>query len=493
MAGIVSAIVASILPSTACWAATSDTAAEPAAGSETLADAVALAYATNPTLQAQRAAQRAIDEEYVQAEAGLRPSVTVTAALGYDHNQLGIFGPTTGTSSFGGITVTQPLYSGGRVARAIDAAHADILAGRQVLRATEISVLQAVIVAYVDVRRAQAQQAIAAENLQVLSQEMRDTQARYDVGEVTRTDLAQSHARRALAEAQLASARATLEIARAGYASVVGRPPGALAPEPPIAGLLPAGVDLAFDAAEQSSPRLLAAIYSEQAGAARLAQAKAQGRPQVNLNGGLGYTGGQSSLVSTRPANPFVDYGQEVSVSANATWPIFTGGLLSSQVREAAARDGAARIGIDAARREVVLEISQAWSQLLGARANVSAGQAQVDADRTAYDGVRQEQTIGLRTTLDVLNAQQELEAAQLALVGAQRDEYVAAVAVLAATGVLDVSDFASDARVYDPAANLSHIRRAFGWTPLQGPLEAVDRVAAPGPSPARSPPSPRP
>ncbi|MBV9997169.1 MAG: TolC family protein, partial [Caulobacteraceae bacterium] len=206
---------------------------------ETLGDAIALAYQTNPTLQSQRAAQRAIDEEYVQAQSGLRPTVNASANVTYQNNQIGILGPTELTTSFGGLTLAQPVWTGGRAVSAMDAAHADILAGRETLRRIEIAILQAVVQAYVDVRRGQQQLAIAQDNVAVLERQVEETQARFKAGAVSRTDVSQAQARRAQGEAQLAQAQATLAISRAAYDAVVGQNPGDLAPEPPIAQLLP--------------------------------------------------------------------------------------------------------------------------------------------------------------------------------------------------------------------------------------------------------------
>lgn len=452
---------------------------------DTLGEAVALAYQTNPTLQAQRASEKVIDEEYPQAAAGLRPTISASTSVARDANQLGLIGPTTLTDSFGGVTVSQPIYTGGRVATAIDAANADILAGREALRATEISVLQGVVGAYVDVRRDQARLQIAADAVTALSRQLEEAQARFDVGQVTRTDVAQAEARQALARAQWVQAQATLAITRAAYAAVVGQNPGDLAPEPPIAQLLPASIDAAFDTAEHNNPQLLGAEYGEAATAARLAQAKAETRPQLTLNGSLGFTGGEVSQLLVQPNNPFANYTRDLRLSVDATMPIFTGGKVSSQIRQAAARDSVGRIQIEVARRAMLQSVSQAWNQLLGARGSLAADEVQVKADTIAYQGAQEEHNAGLRTTLDVLNAQQELENSQLALVGAQHDEYAASAAVLAAIGSLDVGALAPGTARYDPAANLNKVRHAVGWVPWDAPLQALDHLGAPTPTPA--------
>ncbi len=465
------------------------------ARAETLGDAMALAYQTNPTLQAERAQLRATDEEFVQAEAGLRPSVNGSGSYTYQRQRVGETGAPDFTFSGGGetgtISVTQPIFTGGRASAQIDAAQADIIAERENLRRTEQSVLQGVIGAYVDVRRDQEQQSISQDNVNVLSRQLAETQARFDAGQLTRTDVAQSEARLALARSQLATAQSALAQARAVYAAVVGQNPGELAPEPPIAPLLPASIDAAFDAAERDNPQLRQAAAAEQAAAARLAEAKAQMRPTVSLSGQYGYVSQQQGISGGFNGAAGVTQSElGGSVTARVDVPIFTGGMNASRVRQAAEQDNVARIGVESARRQVLQAVSQAWNQLLGARASLAADAEQVKSDTVAFEGVREEQKVGLRTVLDVLNAQQELETSQLQLVGARRDEYVAAAAVLAATGALEARALVPDAPRYDPKANYDKVRHAPGWVPWEGAIHAIDRAAGPAPTPA-PPPSP--
>jgi len=441
------------------------------AGAETLADAVALAYQTNPTVQAQRATQRALDENYVQARTGFRPSASVTATVGRQLS--GSIGDNNSSSVT--LNVNQPLYTGGRVASQVTAAESDVMAGRENLRRVEIGLLQDVIQAYVDVRRDQQRLAISQENVAVLQRQLAESKARFDVGELTRTDVAQTEARLAAAQAQLASSQAQLAISRSSYAAIVGQNPADLAPEPPLSRLIPPTVDQAFDTAERDSPLMRQQDYAEQSSAARVAEAKAQTRPEVALRGSFGGSGGSSGAGS-----PFADYSHNLQASAVITMPIFTGGLTQSQIRQAAERNNADRIGIEGVRRQVLLQVSQAWNQLLGSRANLLSNEEQVRAAGVAYEGIKQEAQVGLRTTLDVLNQEQELRNAELALVNARHDEYVAGASVLAAMGVLDVRTIVPDAPVYDPKANFDKVRHGFGWTPWEPAVEALDRVAAP-------------
>jgi outer membrane protein len=334
------------------------------------------------------------------------------------------------------------------------------------------------------VRRDLEHLAISQENVKVLKRQLDEAKARFDVGEITRTDVAQTQARLAAAQAQLSSAQAQLAIGRAAYASVVGQNPGDLAPEPPLETFLPATVDQAFDAAERNNPQLRQADYTEQGSAARIASARAQTRPSVSLRGTLGYNG------ATFGDHPLADFSRDVTVSAVASFPIFTGGLTSSQIRQAAERNNVDRISIESARRQVLLAVAQAWNQLLGARANLISNEEQVRATNIAYEGTRQEAQVGLRTTLDVLNAEQELRNAELALVSARHDEYVAAAAVLAAMGELYAENLTPGVPLYDPKKNFDKVRHSFGWVPWQPAVEVIDRVGAPGVV-NRPPPSP--
>ncbi|MGE5502709.1 MAG: TolC family outer membrane protein, partial [Ignavibacteriales bacterium] len=454
-----------------------------AAHAETLADAIALAYQTNPTLQEQRANQRALDESYVQARTGLRPTVSANAQVVDRETKLGnpqnSFVDTNGdglpdtlattdkvrtNSSQGTISVTQPLYTGGRVTSQISASRADVMQGREQLRQVEAGVLLRVIQAYVDVRRDQERLRISQENVDVLNKQLEESNARFKVGEITRTDVAQSEARLAAARSGLASAQASLAISRANYAAIVGQNPGELAPEPSLASLLPASVDDAFTRAEANNPQVLASGYAERAARARVAAARAQRRPTIALRGDLGYTGSETN----GQGNQFGDYDRALAGSVVATMPIFTGGLTSSQVRQASARDDAARIAIEGSRRNTLQDVAQAWNQLLGARANLTANQEQVNASQIAFEGTRQEMQVGLRTTLDVLNAEQELRQAELALVSARHDEYVAAASVLAAMGDLEAAKLTPGVPIYDPAKNFNKVSHSWGWVPWE-------------------------
>lgn len=452
-----------------------------AAQAETLADAIALAYQTNPTLQQQRASARITDEGVVQAKTGFRPTIGGQLDVtGSDTNPPGSASNVKISGSSATVSISQPLYTGGRASANLSAAESDVMASRETLRSVEQSVLVSVVQAYVDVRRDQERLRIAKENVAVLQRQLDESNARFDVGEITRTDVAQSQARLAAAKAGLSAAQAQLEVSRAGYAATVGQTPSELAPEPTLAGLLPGSVDQAFEAAQTTNPGVTSARFNEQAAAARVAVAKAGYRPTVSARAGLGYAADRTSGVGSQ----FDDYSRTVSGAITASVPIFTGGLTTSQVRAANERENAARSATEGAKRTAIQQVSNAWSNLLASRAQLVSNEEQVRATRIAFEGVRQEQQVGLRTTLDVLNAQLELSNAELALVGARRDEYVASAVVLQAMGQLDVSKLSATTTAYDPKTSYERVTHSVGWVPWEPVVQAIDKVGAPSTKP---------
>jgi len=437
-----------------------------------------MAYASNPTLQAQRAQLRALDENWYQARAGYRPTLSASGRATWSETTIPGTNPLVDVESNSGsavLSLSQPIYTGGRVAAAVSASEADSLAGRETLRRVEAQVLGQVIQSYVDVRRDQEALRIRQTNVAVLQRQLDESRARFEVGEITRTDVAQSEARLAAAVALLNSAQATLATSRATYEAVVGQAPGDLAPEPPIGTLLPGSIEQAWDLAESGSPILRAAEYAEQASRARVTGARAEQMPTVALQGQLGYSG----LVSPLHTDA---YSRALSGGAVVTVPLFTGGQTLSRVRAATERNNIDRLGVENARRTVRQSITQSWSALQAARSNIEATDKQVRAARIAAEGVVQEQRVGLRTTIDVLNAEQELRAAELSQISARRDEYVAAAGVLGQVGRLQAGYLVPEIPRYDPAANFNNLRVTWGWVPWEVPISGVDGVLMPKP-----------
>ncbi len=463
------------------------------AHAETLADAIAMAYQSNPTLQGQRAQQRALDETYVVARTGFRPTASASGSAEYEREDFGAEGgsATTPSGAFvlsqgsghfdansGGaqITVTQPLYTGGRTEFGVQAAEASVLAGREGLRSTESSVLQSVIQAYEDVRRDQQIVEIRRNNVDVLASQLDETNTKFQVGQVTRTDTAQAEAQLAAARALLTSAQAQLQISRAEYTAAVGQNPGDLAPEPDLPGV-PATVDQAFDAGEAENPTLKRAVITEQSSRAKVAQARAANRPTIALQGGLGYSGVIDPL-NTR------DFDRQITAMATFTQPIFTGGLNASNIRSALEQNNVDRVGIEAARRQVVQGVSQAWNTMAASHANTGSDEEQVRAARVAFEGSQAEYRAGLRTTLDVLITQENLRDAELSLVQARHDEYVAEANLLQAMGRLEARTLVKGVDLYDPARSFNKVKR-IGAVPWESLVEKLDTFGAPADRPA--------
>ncbi len=467
---------------------------------ETLRDAIALAYRTNPNLLAQRANQRALDESVVQARANLRPTISAGATASYSHRDLADTPATPGididgdgdddipgtpasdniTESDGlnaSISLTQNLYTGGRIAHGIGAAEAGVRAGRENLRDIEQQVLASVIQAYVDVIRDTEILRIRQENLSVLQRQLEEASARFEVGEITRTDVAQAESRLAQSESDLANAQAQLSVSRAAYAAVVGQSPGTLETPPPLPGV-PESYEAALDVALVDNPGLRAAHYNLVTAEAQVAAARAEYRPSAQLR--AGYTLNSDDLGSISGLRDERTF----STSASISIPLFTGGLNASRVRQALERANVAQIGIEGERRNVLQDVSSAYAQAISSRSSVTAADEAVRAGLIAAEGVRQEAQVGLRTTLDVLNQELELRSAQVLLASARRNEYVAQALLLSAMGHLEGPDLEPSLVPYDPENNYNRVRNV-GALPWDGLVERLDRVAAPAIQPA--------
>ncbi len=450
------------------------------------------AYRTNPTLLAQRANQRALDESIVQARAGLRPQIDVSAGVNYSRNRFpsdtteidtdndGIAdttvttpaGNTESDSANASIGLSQSLYSGGRNALGITSAQASILAGRENLRDIEQTVLTSVISAYADVLRDIEILAIRQNNITVLQRQLDESSARFEVGEITRTDVAQSEARLAQSEADLANAQAQLSVSRAAYAAVIGQAPTNLEALPPLAGV-PTDFDAALDVALLENAGLRAAGYNLQQAEARVALARAEYLPSARLSASYGGSANNLGDIGDIAERNSFTAGASISV------PLFTGGLNQSRVAQALEQANAAQINVEGERRSVLQTVSSTYAQVISARATLAAGEEAVRAASVAAEGVRQEAQVGLRTTLDVLNQELELRSAQVTLASARRNQYVAQASLLAAMGRLEGQDLVPSIEVYDAQDNYDRVRNR-GALPWDGIVEAIDRIASP-------------
>lgn len=445
---------------------------------ESLADVVAYADETNPGLQAQRASLRALDETYVQARGnyGLNISGSIGASS-YNERLSGqsFYANTTSAT----LSATQPLYTGGRVNSQLNAAMAQILAGREELRRFEIDLLQRVVTAYVDVRRDEELLKINQDTVSVLEREVADTQARFDVRDVTMTDVAQTKARLADARIQLSNATASLAVSRAQFLSTIGQNPGGLEPPPELVSL-PSTIDQAFDSAENNNPQLLGAKYTEQSSRAKISEARAQGRPSISA---------QFNIQNT-PYLPYTKtpYNDASSAVVTLSQPIFASGQISSGIRQAVEQNSRDRLGIDDARQQVILSVTSTWAQLSNTRNQLRSFNDQVKDNEYAFYGVNEEKKFALRQTIEVLNAELELTTAQQNLVRARAQEYILRIQLLAATGVLTPEMLSSSVNHYDPAANFRRVRNK-GSTPLEWPARTLDAIGSPriGPPPPAS------
>lgn len=457
-------------------------AAGASAHATTLGDAIAYAYDTNPGLGAQRAALRSLDESYVQARAGY--GLNIQAQAGFQQYDLDLKrdgfqqgGQANTKSDTSAVSITQPLYTGGRVTKRIDEATAQIKAGRENLRRFEQDLLARVVAAYVDVRRDEQLLKINTDTVTVLEHELSDTDAKFAVRQLTMTDVSQSRARLAQARTQLAVVQAQLAISRAQYLSTVGQNPVDLAP-PPTLDLLPPDIDKAFESAEANNPQLQAAVYTEQVSRNRIAEARAGRLPQVTAQ--LQYSRG---LFIPYQAEQFAN---TRTATVTLTQPIFTSGQISSVIRQQVEENNRDRLTIDDTRLQVTQSVSTAWEQLAATRKQLVTYEDEMRADEFAFYGVRQEEKFALRSTIEVLNAELELSNAQQNLVRTRAQEYVSRVQVLQYVGTLDARQFAAATPRYDPTKNLNRIKN-IGVTPAEYPARILDRVLSP-PTPASRP-----
>lgn len=461
-------------------AATIALAAAPPAHGQTLAEAIAEAYRTNPTIEGSRYDLEAADEGLPQARSQLRPSAELDVTGSFDRTIEGRASRRSNPFSPGKLNrdtnraelvVSQPLYTGGRATAARNSAIAAIRSSREQLRGTEGDLLLAVITAYVDVRRYEESLRIWRASTDELTKITQEIQDRYDVGDLTLTDVSQSRAQLALARQQIVGAEQALEAARTDYAALVGRDPGELAEEPALPNL-PPRVEDAFALAERQNPELGRAVFTEEQSRSDIAAAKAQGNPTVSLRGSAALNG---------EAVPYRlrDQDQTYTGSLVLSLPLSAGGLIASQVREAQARNSSARVRIEATRREVDRAVANAWNQMAAAGRVASLQEEQLRFAETQLDGMVNEYRIGERSTFDVLYAQQLLRDAQVSLLASNRDRYLAQATVLRQTGMLEVRAIMSGLQLHDAAKNLRRVenRNAVPWERL---LAALDKAGAP-------------
>lgn len=421
---------------------------------QTLEQALAQAYHNNPTLNAQRAAARVTDENVPQALSGFRPQVSADADIGavWSRNRLragGVAGSSLNPAGYG-LTVTQPLYNGMRTVNATRSAEAAVRGARETLRNTEQNVLLDAVIAYMDVLRDGAIVELQRQNLEALREQQRATRDRFDVGELTRTDVAQAEARVALAESQHTAARARLNASRAGFQRDIGVAPGRLTAARPVEHRLPRVLDAAILASEELHPALAAARHGVDVAQLQVKVAEGELLPSVVVQGSV-----------ARDHNPSgtVDRSDSASLFGRLSVPIYQGGAEYSRVRQSKETLGQRRLEADVVRDQVRAAVVESFGLLSAARFQVEAAQAQVNAAQIALDGVREEFRVGQRTTLDVLNAQAELVNARTNVITAQRDRVVSSYSLLAAIGRLNAEELKLNVQVYAPEVHYNQVR----------------------------------
>lgn len=421
-------------------------------GAETLTQALSAAYKFNPKLDAARAAQRATDEEVPRALSGFRPSVTGQATTSYQNTNGPTGGATTGTlhPRTYSVGVVQPVFRGFRTINAVNGAEATVRAGRETLRLSEQAVLLEAVTAFGDVVRDQNIVKLRENNVTVLTRDLKATQDRFNVGEVTRTDVAQAQARRAASVSALDLAKANLQSSRASFERVIGHPPaGLVAPNPTR--LVPKSQQEAIEIALRESPTIVAALYREQAARYAIETIRGELLPTVQLESNYGKS------FDTANGVPEIE---QTTVTGRVTVPFYTGGEVQARVRQAKHTHVQRLQEIEQNRTEQQAQVVQAWSNMVAARAQVESDQASVNANRIALAGVREEERVGQRTLLDVLNAEQELLNSEVNLATDRRNLLVASYSVLAAVGRLNAQELAVSETVYDPEENYHKTRR---------------------------------
>ena len=437
-------------------------AATHSARAETLESALSRAYAGNPTLNSTRANVRATDENVPQALSGYRPTVSLEAdigvqnAVGTQQNTKFRYGTTPGGA---GLTVNQTLFNGFRTDSQTRQAESQVLGARESLRNTEMTVLFNAAQNYMDVLRYTANLELQRNNVEVLQEQLRQTRDRFNVGEVTRTDVAQSEARLAGARAQVSLAEARLRTALDAYRQLISVGPRQLAPGRPLDRFVPGTLDLAVELGMKEHPAILSALHAVDAAEAQVKIAESQLAPQVSLTGQVQQRYDQQFPNSEAFA---------ASVVGRVTIPIYEGGLYYAQVRQAKETAGQRQIEVETTRNQVRAVIVSAWGALDAAKANVIASQAQVQANEVALNGVREEARVGQRTTLDVLNAQQELLTSRVNLIVAQRDRVVNSYQVVQAIGRLTARFTALPVAQYSPKQHFDQVKDL--WYGLRTP-----------------------
>ena len=443
--------VVAVAPATTAWA-----------GTRTLQEALTLAYSTNPALLAERANVRAVDENVPAALSGWHPSVSLSANVGAETGSVFAhsFGGTSATSGYFGtnsesLLVTQPLYKGGQTVSGTNKAQNQVMGERARLIAQEQTTFGTVVSAYVGVILSQQQLALNVNNEQVLQRQLQATNDRFRVGEITRTDVAQAESALAGATATRQTAEGSLQTARATYQQAVGEVPDNLTEPQPLR--LPAkSLEEAKSLAGSNNPTVVAALFDDAAAKDNFDLQYSKLMPNLSLQGQLSHTK-DSSL--TRESEKIAQ------IAVALTVPIFQGGIEYAAIRQARQAEQQTRNNIDNARRTAVQQAASAWDTVVAAKASVESTRQQIRADQIALEGVQREAIVGSRTTLDVLNAEQELLNSRTTLVQSLASLVNASYVMAAAVGRLTARDLGLQVPLYDETAYYNAVRNRWMGT----------------------------
>jgi outer membrane protein len=447
------------------------------AWAESMSGALSLAYRANPDLNQQRAGVRAQDENIPRTTAAYRPTVSATAQYGFNHLAeaegsagAGLIAGTGAANQGGldyntepatvGLSVTETIFNGNRNYNGVRQAESNILGARETLRNTEQTVLQNGATAYMDVLRDTAILDLRKNNIIVLEEQLRQTRDRFNVGEVTRTDVAQAASSLASARSDYFTAQANLETSIANYHQVIGVDPSRLEPARSVEALLPHTVAEAINVALAEHPSVVAALHAVDAAALQVKLVEGELYPTVSVVGSVSQNYNYEGYPGLRLFNG--------SVMGQLTVPIYTGGEVDARARQSKELLSQAELQADVQRDTVRADVVSDWGLLETAKAVIKSDEAAVKAAEIALEGVREEARVGQRTTLDILNAQQTLLNARVSLVSAQRDRVVASYATLASIGELSAANIDLDVQEYDPTVHFDQVKDK--WFGLRTP-----------------------
>ena len=424
-------------------------------GAETLQGALAKAYQNNSTMNYNRAGVRVVDETVPLAKSGMRPRIDAVGSASWQTDNTGEIR----VGSFG-IELAQPIFDGFRTKNNVAGAEARVRAAQAGLRNNELNLLLDATTAYMDVIRARQIAVLRAQNIEFLQEQLRSSRSRFEVGEGTRTDVAQAEAALQIALAQRATAEAQARSAEATYRQIIGENPGSLQMPEPLKSLIPGGLETAYSIAFAEHPALIARAHEVDAASFGVKVDEGALLPQLSATAGVSVSAGDRYGVDTDS--------QSASVGLRLTIPIYQGGQDAAQVRQSKETLGQARINVDVTRDQVRAAVASAWANYFAAIETVRANREALSAARLALSGVIEERDVGQRTTLDVLQGQADVINAQINLLNAQREVVVASYAIASATGRLTAERLRLPVTLHKPEEHYNAVKDK--WSGLRTP-----------------------